>query len=84
MIFTINFAVEGMLRCGGVLSTGGPAAVLWALEEDGISGARFDYQREIFTVELDPEVVSWSEVRQPVRRAGEREGRILLAVVMSP
>ena len=83
MIFTINFAVEGMLRRGGVLSTADPAAVLGALEEDGIGGARFDYQREIFTVELDPEVVSWSEVRQAVRRAGEREGRILLAVVMS-
>jgi len=83
MIFTINFAVEGMLRRGGVLSPEGPAEVLRALEEDGIGGARFDYQREIFTVELDPEVVSWSEVREAVRRAGERGGRILLAVVMS-
>lgn len=84
MIFTINFAVEGMLRRGGVLSTEGPAAVLRALEEDGIGGAHFDYRREIFTVELDPAVVSWSEVREAVRRAGESEGRTLLAVVMSP
>ena len=84
MIFTINFAVEGMLRRGDRLLAANPEAVLRALEEDGIGGARFDYQREIFTVELDPEVVSWSEVREAVRRAGQREGRILLAVVMSP
>jgi hypothetical protein len=83
MIFTINFAVEGMLRRGGRLSTGVPAAVLRALEEAGVGEARFDYQREIFTVELDPAVASWSEVREAVRRAGEREGRTLLAVVMS-
>ncbi len=84
MIFTINFAVEGMRQRGGLLSTGDPAAVLRALEEDRIGGPRFDDQREIFTVELDPAVVSWNEVRDAVRRAGEREGRILLAVVMSP
>jgi len=84
MIFTISFAVEGMLRRDGILLTGDPAAVLRALEEDGIGGARFDYQSEIFTVELDPEVVSWSEVREAVRRAGEREGRTLLPVVVSP
>ena len=58
--------------------------MLRALEEDGIGVAHFDYRREIFTAEIDPEVASWSEVRDAVRRAGEREGRILLAVVMSP
>ena len=58
--------------------------MLRALEEHGIGGARFDYRREIFTVELDPEVASWSAIRQAVRRAGERQGRTFLAVVMSP
>jgi len=84
MIFTINFAVEGMPRRDGSLSPEGPAAVMRALAEDGISGARFDHRREIFSIELDPEVASWSDVRRAVRRAGEREGRVLLAVVMSP
>ena len=84
MIFTINFAVEGMRRRGGVVSSEGPGAVLRALQERGIGGARFDPRREIFTAEIDPAVVSWSEVREAVRRAGESEGLVLLAVVMSP
>ncbi|MGD0075105.1 MAG: hypothetical protein ABSD31_12320 [Candidatus Binataceae bacterium] len=84
MIFSINFAVEGMLRCGGVLSSEVPEAVLRALAEDGIGGARFDARREIFTAEIDPAVVPWSKVREAVRRAGELDGRVLLAVVMSP
>jgi len=58
--------------------------VLRALEEDGIGGARFDYRREIFTAEFDPDLVSWEQIRQAVKRAGEREGRNYLAVVMSP
>ncbi len=58
--------------------------MLRALEEDGIGGARFDYRREIFAVEIDPEMVSWEQIRQAVRRAGDREGRIYLAIVMSP
>ncbi len=58
--------------------------MLRALEEDGIGGARFDPRWEIFTVEFDPGLVSWEQIRQAVRRAGEREGRTYLAIVMSP
>ena len=58
--------------------------MLRALEEDGIGEARFEHRWEIFTVEFDPELVSWEQIRQAVRRAGEREGRNYLAVVMSP
>jgi len=58
--------------------------VLRALKEDGIGEARFDNRREVFTVKFDPELVSWEQIREVVRRAGEREGRNYLAVVMSP
>ncbi len=84
MIVTINFAVEGMLRRGGFLLSECPAAVLRALEADGIGGARFDPRWEIFTVRFDPELVSWEQIRRAVRHAGEREGRDYLAIVMSP
>jgi hypothetical protein len=83
MTFAIRFAVEGMPRCDGLLSTESPTAVLRALEAGGVRGARFDAMREVFTIELDPALISWSEVRELVRLAGEREGRVLLAVVMS-
>ncbi|HTY55141.1 MAG TPA: hypothetical protein VMB26_08075 [Candidatus Binataceae bacterium] len=83
MVFAVKFAVEGMLRDCASLLPEGVESVLRALEESGISGARFDYHREIFSIELDPALVSWSDVRESVRRAGERDGRLFLAVVMS-
>ncbi len=58
--------------------------MLRALEADGIGGTRFNQRWEIFTVEFDPALVSWEQIRQAVERAGEHEGRTYLAIVMSP
>jgi|HubBroStandDraft_6_1064221.scaffolds.fasta_scaffold3290637_1 hypothetical protein len=83
MIFTIKFLVEGMPRSGELAFPEISASLLRGLEQAGIRGASFNDRREIFTVELDPALISWSEVRDTVRLVGEREGRILIAVVMS-
>jgi len=83
MIFTIKFLVEGMPRRGKLIAPEFLAAMLRGLEQAGLRGASFDDRREIFSVELDPALISWSEVRDTVRCVGEREGKTLLAVVMS-
>jgi hypothetical protein len=83
MVFAMKFAVEGIIRDGETLLPQDPEVIIRALHESGIPSARFDHRREVFNIELDPARVSWSEVREAVRRAGEREGRVLLAVVMS-
>jgi len=81
---TINFTVQGLIGYGA----GGGAAVrdevVSALDRHGLRGARFDPGLEVFSVELDPAVHSFSDVRRVIEDLGKRKGLVYLAVVMSP
>lgn len=52
-------------------------------EAKGIRGCSFDYERELFNLELDPAATSFNAVRKIVAKAGEHEGRVYRAVIMS-
>jgi hypothetical protein len=58
--------------------------VLRALNEaKGIRRCSFDYELELFSLEIDPAATSFNAVRKIVAQAAEREGRVYRAVIMS-
>jgi len=58
--------------------------VLRALAGRGFAQPRFDAASQTFSVELDPAVNSFSDVRRAVSLVGKRRDRVYIAVVMSP
>jgi hypothetical protein len=79
----VSFSVEGLMRRGA--DSGATAAdLVRALREQGFAQARFDPCLELFSVEIDPAVQSFSDLRRAVSDLGRRKGLTYLAVVMSP
>ncbi len=79
----VSFTVQGLTRYGSDLGAA-PADIIRALGEEGFAQVRFDPALELFSVEIDPAVHSFSEVRRAVSDLGRRKGLKYLAVVMSP
>ncbi len=79
----VSFTVEGLMRYGSE-ARAAPADIVRALCEHGFVEARFDPGLELFSVEIDPAVNSFSDVRRAVCDLGRRKGLTYLAVVMSP
>ncbi len=79
----VSFTVEGLMRHD---SDGGaaPADIIRALGKRGFAKARFDPGLKLFSVEIDPAVHSFADVRRAVSDLGRRKGLTYLAVVMSP
>jgi hypothetical protein len=77
---TVNFTVQGLVD----YRVGGAEALVRALTDCGISGACFDPDLELFSVEIDPAVHSFADVRRTVSAVGKRKGLVYLAIVMSP
>ncbi len=79
----VSFTVEGLMRYGSD-ACAVPADIVRALREQGFVEARFDPGLKSFSVEIDPAVQSFSDVRRAVSDLGRRSGLTYLAVVMSP
>jgi hypothetical protein len=79
----LNFTVRGLRQCG---LTGAAAVdeILRALNDNNFGEARFDRGLEVFSVEIDPAVHSFSDVRRLIDALGRRRGLVYFAVVMSP
>jgi hypothetical protein len=78
----VNFIVEG-LRRRGLTGTAAVDEILSALNNNDFGEARFDRGLEIFSVEIDPAVQSFSDVRRLIDALGQRRGLVYFAVVMS-
>lgn len=60
------------------------AAIVRGLAARGFDGVRFHPQWEVFSLELDPALHSFADVRRAVVAVGVERGRRYLAVIMSP
>ncbi len=78
----ITFTIEGLAH-GGALSTDACEEVLRALA-GRFGQPRFDPASQTFSVELDPAVDNFSDVRRAVSLVGKSRDRVYIAVVMSP
>jgi hypothetical protein len=78
-VLTLHFTVEGMPA-----DTDSARAIIGILKSQGIDVVQFDETRRIFSIEIDPGRISFSTIRKLVSEAGEKEGKIYLAVPMSP
>lgn len=79
MSVRINFTVTGLAPVRRER-----AAVVRALAAGGLGEARFDPQLEIFSLEMDPKLHSFADIRRVIAAAGELRKRRYLAVIMSP
>jgi hypothetical protein len=79
----ITFTIEGLAH-GGAPSTDAYEEVLRALADRGFGQPRFDPASQTFSVELDPAVDTFSDVRRTVSVVGKSRDRVYIAVVMSP
>jgi hypothetical protein len=75
----ISFIVQGLSP-----SAAAAGEIVRALHEHNFSGARFDSGTHIFSVEIDPAVHSFADVRRAIDALGKSQGLVYLAVVMSP
>ncbi len=79
----INFTVQG-LTAKGAQAAAARAEILRTLDEYRIGQAGFEPGLETFSVEIDPAVHSFSDVRRAIGALGKSKGLVYLAVVMSP
>jgi hypothetical protein len=75
----LNFIVQGLNP-----SAAAAGEIVRTLSEHGFGAPRFDFRSEIFSVELDPAIHSFADVRRAIGALGKSQGLVYLAVVMSP
>jgi hypothetical protein len=79
----LNFTIQGLSECAAIAAEARDQ-VLFALAQHGLEQALFDPKLQIFSVEIDPALHSFSDVRRAIAALGEDKGRVYLAVIMSP
>jgi hypothetical protein len=78
---TVNFEVQGLPS--GVTDSGVQNDIL-RVPQAHFSAPRFDRDLGIFSVELDPAVHSFADLRRAIEVLGKRRGLVYLAIVISP
>ncbi|GEM_PF-4937861 len=79
----ISFIVQGLSE-GKTIAADARDEVLLALAERGFNHPRFDAGAQVFSVEIEPGLHSFADVRRTIGLLGKRKARLYLAVVMSP
>ena len=80
----VNFTVQGLMGYGADGDAAAHREIVRALNEHALGSARFDPGLGVFSVEIDPAVHSFSDLRRVIGDLGKRKGLVYLAVVMSP
>jgi hypothetical protein len=78
----VSFSVEGLSDCDAIAAHERDD-LLHTLAEEGFE-VSFDPGPRIFSVQLDPALHSFADVRRAIATAGQRRGQLYLALVMSP
>lgn len=78
----VSFTVEGLAN-GDEIGASAREEIVRALAGHGFQ-THFEPASQTFSVDIDPAVNSFSDVRRAIGAVGKLKGRVYIAVVMSP